>query len=212
MRRLAIGSIAIVLLAGLQCEPQETKVAPLKSLRQTAIVVEPLDADTKTVGLSRKSLESQMLVGLRRDIPGLAVRESARPFLYLSVTVVRETTVGGQELGFSAFVSLEMIRPVWILEDVGVGEVTFGMATVWDRGGLLVGNSSSIRQQVKESIDEKLTAFAADYYRQNPFQLMTRPSRARATSDTCRTQTVGRARRLGGTTLTLNQPLGRAAR
>ncbi len=168
MRRLAIGSIAIVLLAGLQCEPQETKVAPLKSLRQTAIVVEPLDADTKTVGLSRKSLESQMLVGLRRDIPGLAVRESALPSLYLRVTVSRVTVEGGQEFGFSADVMLGMKRPVTILDDVGVGEVTFAMATVWERGVLLFGPRTSIRQQVKDSIDEKLTEFAADYYRQNP--------------------------------------------
>ncbi len=168
MRRLAIGSIAIVLLAGLQCEPQETKVAPLKSLRQTAIVVEPLDADTKTVGLSKKSLESHMLVGLRRDIPGLAVRESVRTALYLEVAVVRETTVGGSERGFAAFVSLRMMRPVTIQEDVGVGEVTFARATVWHKARLLAGNREYIRQRVKETIDEQLTAFAADYYRQNP--------------------------------------------
>ncbi len=141
MRRLAIGSIAIVLLAGVQCEPQETKVGPLTRLRQTSILVEPLNADAKTLGLSKKSLESQMLVGLRRDIPRLAVRESARPFLYLNVTVVRERTVGGQEFGFSVFVSLEMVRPVTILEDVGVGEVAVAMVTVWDQGGLLFGGA-----------------------------------------------------------------------
>ncbi len=93
MSRMAIGSIAIVLLASLQCEPQEPKVAPLKRLRQTSILVETLDAGAKTLGLSIKNLESQMLVGLRRDIPRLAVRESAIPTLYLQVTVLRETTV-----------------------------------------------------------------------------------------------------------------------
>ncbi len=168
MRGIAIGSIAVVLLASLQCEPQETKVGPLKRLRQTQIVVEPLDAETKALGLSIKSLESQMLVGLRRDIPKLAVRESAIPFLTLVVTLERETYVGGQERGFVAFVSLNMWRPVTILEDVGVGEVTFKMAMVWNSGGLLVGSRRSMRQQVKDSIDEKLTEFAADYYRQNP--------------------------------------------
>ncbi len=167
MRRLAIGSIAIVLLASLQCESQETKVAPLKRLRETSILVEPLNADAKALGLSKKSLESQMLVGLRRDIPRLAIRESALPYLYLNVTVVRERTVGGQEFGFSVFVSLEMVRPVTILEDVGDGEVTFALATVWDRGGLLTGSRRGMRQHVKDSIDEKLTEFAADYYRQN---------------------------------------------
>ena len=168
MSRMAIGSIAIILLASLQCEPQATKVGPLTRLRQTSIVAESLDADAKTLGLSKKSLESQMFVGLRRDIPRLAVRESARPFLYLQVTVVRRTTVGGQEHGFSAFVNLRMERPVTIQEDVGVDEVTFTMATVWDRGELLSGSRRSIRQLVKDSIDEKLTEFAADYYRQNP--------------------------------------------
>ncbi len=165
MRRLAIGSIAIVLLAGLQCEPQETKVAPLKSLRQTAILIEPLNADAKTLGLSRKTLESQILVGLRRDIPRLAVRESAAPYLYLNVTVVRDTTVGRT---FAVSVALLVNRPVTILEDVGVGEVTFAMASVWSRATLMGGSRENTRQQVKDAIDELLTMFAADYYRQNP--------------------------------------------
>ena len=167
MRRLAIGSIAIVLLASLQCEPQETKVGPLTSLRQTSIVA-ALKADAKPFDLSGKSLESQMLVALRRDIPKLAISESARPYLFLQVTMARETTVGGRETGFSACVSLQMKRPATIQEDVGVGEVTFAMATVWDKGSLLVGSRGDIRQLMKDSIDEKLTAFAADYYRQNP--------------------------------------------
>ena len=168
MRRLAIGSIAIVLLAGVHCEPQETKVGPLTSLRQAFILVEPLPPDAKTVGLSRKSLESHLLVGLRRDIPKLAVRESALPTLYLSVTALRETYVGGQESGFAVCVILKMQRLATILHDVGVGDVTLESVTVWDNGTILVGSRTSIRQQVKDSIDEMLTLFAADYYRQNP--------------------------------------------
>ncbi len=168
MRRLAMGSIAIVLLASLQCEPQEAILTPLKGLRQTSILVESLPPDAKALGLSIKSLESQMLVGLRRDIPRLAVRESPRTYLYLQVTVLRATTVGGRELGFSAFVSLGMSRPAMLLEDVGFGEVTFAMATVWEIGTVLSGSRTSIRQQVKDEIDELLTEFAADYYRQNP--------------------------------------------
>jgi len=168
MRRLAIGSIAMVLLAGVQCEPQETKAVGLKRLRQTSIVAATLDADAKTLGLSRKSLESQMLVGLRRDIPKLAVRESAIPTLDLQVTVLRNILVGGQKRGFTVCVALSMVRPVTILEDVGVGEVALTFATVWYEGALLRGPRESIRQQVKDSIDELLTEFAADYYRQNP--------------------------------------------
>ena len=168
MRRLAIGSIAIVLLAGVQCEPQVTKAAPLKSLRQTTVLAESLGADAKALGLSVKSLESQMLVGLRRDIPRLAVRESAIPYLYLNLNVMRNTTVGGSEAGFSVCVSLEMKRIVMIQDDVGDGEVTLAMAVVWHRGSLLGGSRRSIRQQVRDSIDEKLTEFAAEYYRQNP--------------------------------------------
>ena len=168
MRRLAIGSIAIVLLASLPCESQETKAGPLTSLRQTKIVVEPLNEAAKTVGLSKKNLESQMLVRLRQDIPRLAVRESTFPFLYLQVTVLRDKTVGGRDLGFSACVELSMKRPVTIREDEGIGEVTFDLATIWSRGKILGGPRTSMRQQVKDEIDEQLTEFAADYYRQNP--------------------------------------------
>ena len=168
MRRLAIGSIAIVLLASLQCEPQETKLGPLTSLRQTRVVVESLQPDAKTIGLSVESLESQMLVGLRRDISKLAVRESAHPYLYLNVAVLRITTVGGRETGLSAFVNLQMKRPVTILEDVMVGEVILDLATVWQKGVLLTGSRTSMRKRVKDEINEVLTEFAADYYRQNP--------------------------------------------
>ena len=167
MSRMAIGSIAIVLLASLQCEPQETMVG-LTRLRQTSIVVESLDADAKTLGFSIKSLESQMLVGLRRDIPKLAVRESALPTLYVKVLALSEIYAAGQKSGFCVFVSLRMVRPVTILEDVGFGEVTFDLAKVWDEGSIVSGPPSSIRQQLKNSIDEKLTQFAADHYRQNP--------------------------------------------
>ena len=170
MSRIAIGSIAVVLFASLQCEPQETKVAPLKSLSQTSILVETLTAEGKTIGLSEKSLESQMLVGLRRDIPRLAVHENARPTLYLNVNLGRLTTDGGRELGFSACVSLQMMRPVWIQEDVGFDEVTFTLATVWDKATHVAGTRRDIRQLVKESIDEALTLFAANYYSQNPQQ------------------------------------------
>jgi hypothetical protein len=168
MRRIAIGSIAIVLLASLQCEPQETKEGPLTRLRQAVIVVEPLSPAARAADLSIKSLKSQMLVGLRRDIPKLAIRDGVNPYLYLNVTVTRIRTVGGKEFGFSVYVSLEMKRPVTILEDVGVIEVTFAMATVWEIGTVLSGSRTSIRQQVKDEIDELLTEFAADYYRQNP--------------------------------------------
>ena len=34
--------------------------------------------------------------------------------------------------------------------------------------GYVQDDCRTIRQQVKDSIDEKLTEFAADYYRQNP--------------------------------------------
>ncbi len=140
MSRIAIGSIAMVLLASLQCEPQETKVGRLTSLRQTQVLVEPLDADAKKAGLSRKSLESQMFVGLRRDIPGLAVRESARPFLYLQITMSSVRTAGGEGLRFNAFVNLRMLRPAMIQEDVGVGEVIFAFAEAWANGVLMSGS------------------------------------------------------------------------
>jgi hypothetical protein len=108
-----------------------------------------------------------MLVGLRRDIPKLEVRESARTVLYLQVNVLPVPTVGGEE-GFCVVVLLKMFRPVTIQEDVGVGEVFFTAAPVWHSDSLLFGSRRIIRQLVKDSLDEKLTEFAADYYRQNP--------------------------------------------
>jgi len=168
MSRTAIGTIALVLLASLPCEPQETKASPLTRLRQISIVVEDLHADAKTVGLSVKSLESQMLVGLRRDIPKLVIRENTFPYLYLNVSVGQHSGSGGQESGFSAYVMLILLRPVMILEDVGAGQITFTTATVWWKIALLAGSRTSIHRLVKDEINEKLTEFAADYYRQNP--------------------------------------------
>ena len=77
-------------------------------------------------------------------------------------------TAGGEELRFVASVNLRMMRPAKMLEDEAVGFVTFAYAPAWFDVMLLTGSREYIRQRVKETIDDMLVQFAADYYKQNP--------------------------------------------
>jgi hypothetical protein len=41
------------------------------------------------------------------------------------------------------------------------------MGHVWHSGTILSGEASNMPRRIRESLDQDLTAFAADYYKQN---------------------------------------------
>jgi hypothetical protein len=42
------------------------------------------------------------------------------------------------------------------------------VATVWDNAMIMIGPPEDMRSRIHEKINEMVTGFAAEYYRQNP--------------------------------------------
>jgi hypothetical protein len=135
----------------------------LKELTQASIVVEQLEKTAKDIGLSEETLESQTLVGLKRDLPKLKISKDASPYVYVNVLAVE---AGPDRV--AVYVNIKVNRPVKILRDWSNSEVTGTVATVWNKGRLLAGPKYDMASRIREAISELTTKLAAAYYRDNP--------------------------------------------
>jgi hypothetical protein len=132
-----------------------------KDLKELGIVVEDLDADATNAGLTRDNLDSQTLVAIKRDIPKLKISETANSYLYIRVTTIADKT--GCAINF--FISLN--RLVNVVGDGG-SETGPTRAAVWDKGILLTGACGHMPSKLHEVINDEVTLFAAEYYKENP--------------------------------------------
>jgi hypothetical protein len=135
----------------------------LKELTQVSIVVEELGKTEKDIGLSEEALESQTLVGLKRDLPKLKIRKDADSWVYVNVL----STAAGSN-GVAVSIELEVKRPVKILSDLSYSEISETSATVWGKGKLLTGPKYDMASRIREAISQMITDLAAAYYRDNP--------------------------------------------
>ena len=143
MKLFSIGFASfLLLLFAPQSDAQD-----LKELTQASMVVEQLNKTAQDVGLSEETLESQTLAGLKRDLPKLKISKDASPYVY---------------------VDIKINRPVKILRDWSNSEVSATVATVWNKGKLLIGSKYDMAARVREAISDLTTKLAAAYYRDNP--------------------------------------------
>ena len=132
----------------------------LADLQYISIVIGDLSSETERVGLTKQSLTDTVRVGLKRDAPKLLI-DSTPP---VSVLYVKITSVGD---GTASFISVSVVRPGEVRGDNG-GKVYSGPVTVWHRGYLLTGPTATMASQIRDSINEGVTDFAAQYYKDNP--------------------------------------------
>src|SRR5262249_34670020 len=149
-----------------QAPQQQDRSGPLTNLKSLHIVVNEVSADARKAGITESDLEAQTLAALKRNIPALTIREGG-PFIGITVTVLENKTVGGQPLGYAAFVHVDVTRPVMILSDDGNSTPISHPAKVWDKGTLVTGTGNDIAGQVKDVLDLFLIQFSVDYYKQN---------------------------------------------
>jgi hypothetical protein len=160
---LKISAIACVLICFLAA-PELTKCQDFKGLRRTRIIIEDLGKDAENIGLTRESLEDQILVALKRDIPKLRIVDSPdASFVYLQLTSVQIGTYA-----VATFVQVCLERPAKMIGDDGI-EYSI-VATVWKRGtNLGVGGSpAKMASLIRDEISQAMTEFAAAYYKDNP--------------------------------------------
>ena len=64
--------------------------------------------------------------------------------------------------------NIKVNRPVKILREWSNSEVTATVATVWNKGKLLISTKYDMASRVREAISDLTTKLAAAYYRDNP--------------------------------------------
>jgi len=131
----------------------------LADLQHIAIAID-LSKETERVGLTKQSVTDTVLVGLKRGAPKLKI-DSRPP---VSVFYVKITSVVD---GTASFVAVDVVRPGEIAGDNG-SNVYSGSVPVWHRGSLLTGSTDTLASQIRESINDAVAAFAAQYHKDNP--------------------------------------------
>ena len=132
----------------------------LADLQHIAIVIADLSKETERVGITKQSLTDMVLVGLKRGAPKLKI-DSTPPVSVLYVQVISVAD------GTASFVAVSVVRPGEIAGDNG-SKVSSGPVTVWHRGSLLTGSTNTMASQIRESINDAIAAFAAQYHKDNP--------------------------------------------
>jgi hypothetical protein len=132
-----------------------------KGLEGIDIVVEGFNKDVD-LGFSPQDVDSQVLVAIKRDIPKLPVGKRFGAYIYVRITSI---TIPG---GFASNVSVQLRRLSHIIRENQTDTGILVVATLWEKGSILSGSASTIRSRIFEEINEELTEFAANYYRENP--------------------------------------------
>lgn len=153
--------LAVLLLCCAIGSGLHAQTVPFRRLKSVEIVVEDMSTDAVKVGLTREDLESTALVALKSKLPKIAVGKTAASFVYINVTLVCSEYVCAS----NADVSLS--RPTTVLDDENT-EVGFKIANVWHKNTLFLGPRDTMSHKVKEYVDEALTQFAAEWYKENP--------------------------------------------
>jgi hypothetical protein len=132
-----------------------------KGLEGIDIVIEGFNKDVD-LGFSPQDVDSQVLVAIKRDLPKLPVGKRFAAYIYVRITTI---TITG---GYASNVSVELRRLSHISRENQTDTGILVVGAVWQKGAILSGTASTIRSRIFEEINEELTAFAADYYRENP--------------------------------------------
>jgi hypothetical protein len=135
----------------------------LSDLKRIQILVEELSDSSKKMGLTSDSLYNKVLVALKRDIPKLKINRAAQSFIHVQIT----TAELDYNQGFAVTVKVSILRPAKVIGD-GAGETYVSSAEVWNLENLITGPPSNTAERVLEQVNEDVTAFVAQYYRDNP--------------------------------------------
>jgi hypothetical protein len=152
-----ISALAGVLICFL-ATPESTKCQAFKGLQRIDILVEKVN---ESIGLNHESLKDQILVALKRDIPKLKIDESSRSWVYLQITSFQTV-----QTGVATCVHVSLRRPARIIGDDG--EQYFTIVTTWEKETLIYGSIDRMPSSIRDEINESMTEFAAEYYKQNP--------------------------------------------
>ncbi len=96
-------------------------------------------------------------------LPRLIINESSDSFVYIRITLFIGQSVKGKKLDYFGSVKLKVKRRVSILK---TGKTT--LADIWDYSYIITGPMSNANTHSRDILDQLVTRFAADWYRDNP--------------------------------------------
>jgi hypothetical protein len=163
-RMTGLGTLSAVLL-GVVSVASPTLIASndnmastLRGINALNVVVEGLNPDAIRDGLAADQLKTDVELHLRKA--GITVSESALPYLYVQVTLVRGTANQSQ-YAYSCRISLE--QPV----TVKANEILV-LASTWSRGTVGMVGSQRMSRVVRDEVADEVDEFANDFLSVNP--------------------------------------------
>ena len=146
--------------------PKESvgQTGQLAGLTEIKLLVKTLSRAAKQSGLTETQFKDHILVFLQSKLPRLAVAKSGDSFFDVSINIDYVTTASGRsKRGFNGSISLQIYRKVAVHKTAKVV-----LLPVWTKSFPLEGPLSSAHSHVRVTLDDLLTKFAADWYRDNP--------------------------------------------
>ena len=133
----------------------------LADLRRIAFVIEDIDKYSESAGITKQSLSDTVLVGLKRDVPKLKIgNEPVSSFFYVQISTI------GASSGIATSVDVSVHRRAEIQGDNG--RKILSAVTVWQHGDMLSGPLYDMASRIRDHINQAITAFAAQHYKDNP--------------------------------------------
>jgi len=149
----------LVLVVPVESAGQNGGLAKLSEVR---IFVENIN-DSEKFGVNEEDLKDYVFVFLRSKLPRLKVQSEALTSLGITVSLTYTEDTSGRKLGYFGYVFLRTMREVIIIETKKNTDAAV-KASVLSLNGPLENPST----HVKRILDQLLTTFAADWYRDNP--------------------------------------------
>jgi hypothetical protein len=138
------------------------QLATMKKMPELQLGI-TVDDDSKSIGISNEFVGNVVLVGIKRDLPRLKLVSGHVSQLLVSIMCLKVD----EELA-SCHVSIELLRPAFVLTDQSDDIVTRRNVAVWNKQRRMTGDRLQMASSVREFVAQATTEFAAEYYRQNP--------------------------------------------
>jgi hypothetical protein len=156
----AIISAGVLVILPTLAEASWGEAEDLGKISRVDLIIDVSGSGVTKEGLTNEWLRDEVTVVLRAKMPRLLVAQ-ARGDASLAVSVHVGALEHGQ--GFYGVVQVELFR--WVIIQA-TGKESF--VSVWRHGLAIKGPPMASRKAIREGSEDKLTRFAADWYRGNP--------------------------------------------
>lgn len=154
--RIVLGFLLATSLFGAGDTPLERST--LRGLKTLNVVVDRLDPELETAGISRDALQARLT--RRLETVGIAVDPKAPEFLGVRLMHVSR----GRRGPYALYLALGVYQPVALVRDPGIKSAP----QTWELQTILISDPKGLMDATMESIDELLEGFVAAYRSVNP--------------------------------------------